>query len=139
MYLIDFRNLSLERKLALIFGAFVFILTFRFNSLPLFIGLTAFSGLIGYLIGHTNHRIKKRIYRYPIYFILLLLFTVPILAIFYTQYQGCLAAMPYEAKNIFTQETRTFIHGGCGARTEHPWYYRITDTNSALTFSNQTR
>jgi predicted PurR-regulated permease PerM len=130
MNLTYLRNLNKERKLALIFGAFGFILTFRLNSLPLFIGLTVFSGLIGYLLGYTNQRIKKRIHRYPVYLLLVLLFTVPILAVFYTQLQGCLANMPYEAKNIFTGETKTFIHGGCGARTEHPWYYRITDTNA---------
>ena len=139
MNLISLRDLNIERKLALVLGAFSFILTFRLNSLALFVGLTVFSGLIGYLIGCAKQTIGQRRYRYPAYFILLLLLTVPILAIVYTQFQGCLAYVPYEAENIFTGETEKFIHGGCGARTEHPWYYRITDTNARIPLSDQIR
>lgn len=133
-----FNHVETKKKMALIFGALTFILTFRSNSLLLFTGLTAFSGFIGYLLGYSKQRIEKTRYRYPIYIFLSLLLLIPILVTIYTQYQGCLGGFPYEAKNIFTGETKTFIHGGCGPRTEHPWYYEIIDTNSGGILPNQT-
>lgn len=138
MFLEHVRPFGIEKKYAAVFTLLALIVTFRLNSFVHFIGLIVFSACIGYVMGYTRKNVNSKYSRYGLYLILAAIFLAPILVVNNLQSIECLAYSPYEAQNIFTGETKEFVHGGCGIRTEHPWYYRITDTNTLNTTFNKT-
>ena len=138
MFLEHVRPFRIEVKYATGFALLALIVTFRLNSFVQFAGLTVFSACIGYVIGYTKKNVNSKYSRYGLYLIFAALFLAPILVVNHLQSIECLAYSPYEAQNIFTGETKEFVHGGCGIRTDHPWYYRITDTNTLNTTFNKT-
>lgn len=110
------------RGFALVLGALMFITSFRAHEFLIFIIPTTFAGGVGYFLGYAAQKLKKRIYRYPVYVLL----TAPLIILFlylivYTN-TSCAGYFPYEATNTFTGLDKRFI-GGCGPYGEHPWYY----------------
>jgi predicted PurR-regulated permease PerM len=119
----------LKRKeiLSTIFGGIGFLLSFWLNSFLLFIGLTVFSGFIGYLLGHISETVDRRLHRYAAYFSLSLILFLAFIITYGILYTGCMAIYPYTAENIFTGQEKEFIYGGCGPRS-HPWFYEMTNS-----------
>lgn len=113
---------DLRIRLGLVFSAVCLLLFFKSRSLFMLFSRTAIGFATGFAIVEARRRTKSKRARYSLYGVIILISFLIIFIPLYASAQGCLAAFPYDAVNIFTGETKEFIYGGCGPRP-HPWYY----------------